>query len=112
MKLLFVVTGVGLGHSTRIDSIISAVKEKEKDAEIGIATFDTAYDYFKNKYPTTKIYGLRLNEGKFKFSLIKTIIKNWIFILIWMRTFFILLKLVIKYKPDRMVIDFEPMAVL
>jgi len=111
MKLLFVVTGVGLGHSVRDHTIIQQILEIDKDIKIHVAAFDTAYQYFKDKYPTTKIFGLKLPEEEFNFSLFKTFLKNWNFVYIWVRSFLRLRKLVKQFKPDKIVIDFEPVAV-
>jgi len=112
MKILFIITGVGLGHSTRDEAVIKKIIEKNKNAKIHVAAFDLAYDYFKEKYFSTEISGLRLSEGKFKFSIAKTILKNWNFLYIWLSTFFKLRRTIKHFNPDKVVIDFEPIAAL
>jgi len=47
MKYLFVITGIGFGHMMREEAIIREVSKKDKDAEIKIATYGLALNYFK-----------------------------------------------------------------
>ena len=46
MKYLFVITGIGLGHSVREDAIIRELIKQDKDAEIRVATYGLALKYF------------------------------------------------------------------
>ncbi len=112
MRILFVTTGVGLGHSTRDEAVIAKIREKHPSAKIHIAAFDLAHAYFKDKFACTEIVGLRLPEKKFHFGLLKTIVKNWSFPVIWLKTFFRLRRLIKRFKPEKVVIDFEPVGAL
>ena len=49
MKILFVVTGIGLGHATRIDSIINELKLRDKNLEVELACYKSSYEYFSRK---------------------------------------------------------------
>ncbi len=110
-KLLFVVTGVGLGDSTRIHAIIDAIKHKHPDTKFLIACYGTSYNYFKNKYPVMKISGYRIPGEKMKFKFWGFIFKNYFLPLVWI---FIAIKLrykVKKFAPDLIISDFEPTGI-
>ena len=58
MKYLFVITGIGLGHCTREEAVIKELLNKDKNAKIHIATFGTAYNYFKKRFDSQQDYVL------------------------------------------------------
>lgn len=111
MKLLFVVTGVGLGDSTRVHAIIDAFLKKDPETKVLVAGYDNSYKYFKDKFQTLKISGYRIPGEKMKFKLWPFIFKNYLLPFVW---FFIALKLrhrVKKFKPDVIISDFEPSGI-
>ena len=61
MKVLFFITGIGYGDIIRQHAII-----KQLNAKIKIATYHKGYEYFKNKYPTTKIHSYKFPDKSFK----------------------------------------------
>ena len=50
MKVLWVITGIGLGHAIRDHEII-----KKLGCKIEIGTYGDSYEYFKNKYDCFRI---------------------------------------------------------
>ncbi len=111
MRVLFVVTGVGLGDSTRVDAIIDNFKKKYPEMKVLIAGYDKSYNYFKNKYPTIKITGYKIPGEKMKFHVFSFIFKNYLLPIHW---FFTALKIrlrVKKFKPDIIISDFEPTGI-
>ncbi len=108
MKILFAVSGIGRGHSTRIDAIIQELKGNPK---IIIAGFGESYEHFKDKYKTYKFYGVKAFQDSVKFSVPKTFLKN--INILWMMPWntMNIEKLIDKEKPDIIVSDFEYYAI-
>lgn len=108
MKLLFVVTGIGLGHTIREEAIINELKDK--DVEVRIAGFKTSYKYFKRKYKTVKLYGHNFPDNSFKISLIKVLFSNLLYPLSWLHDFIKLSKVILSFNPDKVIVDAQPIG--
>jgi len=111
MRILFIVTGIGLGDSTRIDAIIDKFKSKHPDMKVLIAGYGASYDYFKNKYPTIKISGYKIPGDRMKFYVLPFIFRNYLLPFVWFFTALKLRRRVKKFKPDIIVSDFEPTGI-
>ncbi len=109
MKYLFVITGVGLGHATREDSIIREILEKDKDAKIHIATFGTAYNYFKKKFPITLLHGQNFTDTKPKINNFKIIFENIGYVFrYYFKNINIIKDLIKRFNPDIVIVDAQP----
>ena len=108
MRILFVVTGVGLGDSVRVDTIINEFRKDDPKNEFLIAAYANSYDYFKEKYPTINITGYRIPGKGMKFRVLPFLIKNMILPFAWFFTALELKKQVKRFNPDVVVSDFEP----
>jgi len=108
MKYLFVITGVGLGHCTREDSIIRELLEKDEKAKIHIATFGTAYDYFKKRFPLTLLKGQEFTDTNTKVNSFKVIKQNLTYIFKYFKNIKILKDLIQKFNPDIVIVDAQP----
>lgn len=112
MRYLFVITGVGLGHCTREDSIIREIFEKDENAKIHIATFGTAYEYFKKKFPITLLNGLEFTDTKTKIDAFKVLKSNMLYPISYFKNIKILKKLILKFKPDIVISDAQPEGIV
>tara|TARA_Y100000310_G_C20632792_1_gene789539 strand:- start:358 stop:1476 length:1119 start_codon:yes stop_codon:yes gene_type:complete len=110
-KILFFVTGIGYGDSTRVHTLILELQKKYPKAKFLIACYDNSYAYFKDKYPTIVTRGYKLTGTKLKFSLPKFILQN-----IFLPSHWTLGALEVNLKsrnfiPDLIISDFEPTAI-
>ena len=112
MKILFVITGIGLGDATREHANIEAFLRKDPSTEILIAGYDNSYEYFKAKYPTVKIRGYRLLGKKLQFNVFSFIFMNFLLPFVWFWETIKLRLLIKKFKPDIIISDFEPSGLL
>ncbi|MBI4447696.1 hypothetical protein HY643_01835 [Candidatus Woesearchaeota archaeon] len=111
MKILFVITGVGLGDATREEANIKAFLKRKPSTKILVCGYGNSYDYFKNKFPTIKIHGYQIPGKSLRFRVIPFLLKNYLLPLFW---FFETLKLKRKvrgFNPDVIISDFEPIGV-
>ena len=104
MKTLFVVTGIGLGHTIREEAIINEFKKNE----VVIAGFNNSYDYFKNSYKCYKIFGHKFYGYKPKTSYLKIFFENLIYPIYLLIDILLLCFIIFKYKIDVVVVDAEP----
>ncbi len=112
MRILFVVTGVGLGDATREHANIEAFLKKDPSTEIIVAGYDNSYEYFKAKFPTVKIRGYKLSGKRLKFNLLSFIIRNFFLPFKWLWETIKLRLLVRRFNPDVVISDFEPTGIL
>src|SRR3989344_1099904 len=112
MKFLFIITGIGLGHSIREAAIISEIKKQDKNAEIVIAGFSTSYNYFKDKYPTAKIYGHNFPEDSFTINPLKALISNALYPIYSYLDIKKLTIIIKEYEPDRVIVDIQPVGMM
>ncbi len=105
MKALFVITGIGLGHTMREEAIINEFKKRNK---VMIAGFNVSYNYFMDKYKCFRIFGHKFYGNKPKTSNLRIFFENLLY------PFYILLDtislcfLILIYKIDVVVVDAEP----
>ena len=102
MKILFTITGIGLGHATRDLAII-----KKLDADIRIGTYLGSYEFFKDKYKTFKIPYIKFPENSFSVSVWKIALFNLFTPLNLYRAHLRLKKEVKEFNPDLIITDSE-----
>lgn len=112
MKVLFLVTGVGYGDATREHANIIALLKRDKKNKVVIGCYDNSYEYFKNKFSTIKISGYKIPGRNLKFQLVNFIAKNYNLPFNWVSSVLLLKNKLSKFKPDIIVSDFEPSAIL
>ncbi len=110
MRLLFIITGIGLGHIIREEALINEIKKNIPDAEIKIAGFKNSYNYFKGKFPLIKMIGHKFPETSFVVSQFKTLIYNLPYPLYFLHDAIKLLIEIKKFKPDFIIVDAEPVG--
>jgi len=76
MKIFFIITGIGLGHTMREVAIINELKKRDKNLQIKIAGFESSYNYFKNSYQTMRIYGSKFPQSSFNVNSFKVMLYN------------------------------------
>lgn len=111
MKVLFAVTGIGLGHVIREEAIINELKKRERDAEILVMGFGTSFNYFKDKFKTYRIIGHRLSGDVCKTSSFKMIMENLLYFFVFFIDFFSVLFRLLFIRPDLVVVDADPVVV-
>ncbi|MBT3985806.1 hypothetical protein HOE91_05925 [archaeon] len=110
MKLLFVVSGIGYGDSTREHANIRAVKKAFPRAKILVAGYDNSYEYFKNKYKTVRIEGYKLPGKKLKINIGRFALANIFLPLFWFTSTLKVKLQEFNFKPDLIISDFEPVG--
>lgn len=108
MKILFVVTGVGLGDSVRVDTIINEFRKDSPKNEFMIAAYANSYDYFKGRYNTINITGYRIPGKGMRFRVLPFLLKNMVLPFSWFFTALGIKRQVRGFNPDVVVSDFEP----
>ena len=111
MKVLYVISGIGYGDSTREHANILALKKLFPNTRIMIAGYDNSYRYFKDKYPTVKIQGYKLPGKNMKINVLIFGLRNLLLPLHWL---FSTLKVPLytsKFIPDLIISDFEPAGI-
>lgn len=112
MRLLFFVTGIGLGDSTREHANMEAFLKRDPTTEIVVAGYDNSYEYFKDKFPTVKIRGYRLFGRRMKFNVFSFFARNFLLPFYWVWDTTKLRMLIKKFDPDVIISDFEPSGIL
>ena len=112
MKLLFVITGVGLGDATREHANIEAFLRRDPSTEIIIAGYDNSYEYFKAKFTTVRIRGYKLLGKKLKFSPVSFVLRNFLLPFVWFWETIKLRMLIKRFNPDIIISDFEPTGLI
>ena len=110
MKILFFISGIGYGDSTREHAIIEELLKKDKKTEILILGYDTSYDYFKDKFNTVKMRSYKFYGYNLKFKLLPFFMLNSITPFLWLINAFKIKKLIKKFDADLIISDFEPIA--
>jgi len=111
LKVLFFITGIGYGDSTREHSNIVAFKKKYPKSKILIACYDNSYDYFKDKYPTIKIKGYKLTGDSLKINWSKFALQNLLLPTYWTIGALKVRLQEFKFNPDLIITDFEPAGI-
>jgi len=111
MKYLFAITGVAYGHFTREEAIINSLKKIDKKANITIASYGTAYNYFKNKYKILELDPMFFPDELNKVQFFNTLIKNYNITSHCVNNIIIINKFVKDNKIDVVLSDWEPFAI-
>ncbi|MAG47378.1 hypothetical protein CL617_02135 [archaeon] len=111
MKILFVITGIGLGHTIREEALINEILKNKPKTKIEISGFKNSYRYFKDKFKTSKIIGHKFPETSFHVSLLKTAVANIPYPLYFLHDCIKLYFQVKRFKPDLMIVDMQPVGV-
>lgn len=111
MKLLFVITGIGLGHTIREAAIIQEILKQKPDTKIAIAGFKNSYRYFHSQFPTTRLKGHQFPENSFTINRFKLLLMNlpypfWLF-----HDKKALKSLIREFKPDKIISDLQPVGI-
>lgn len=112
MKYLFVITGIGFGHTMREEAVIREILRKDKDAEINVATYGMAINYFKKRFPLTEIIGQKFPDTKAEVDASKVIFSNIFYPFQYFSNIAKIKKLIQDYKPDIVISDAEPEAIV
>lgn len=112
MNILFIVTGIGLGHSVREHSIIRKILKKNPGTRIKILGFNVSYDYFKREgFDVGRIYGHSFQGNQLKVNNFKMMLFNLTYPFKFIVNSFIALSAAKKFKPDVIVCDAQPEGV-
>jgi len=111
MKYLFIITGIAYGHFTREEAIIDKLKKLDKKAEINIASYGTAYEYFRKKYKLLKLEPMFWPDKLVKVQFFNTLIKNYKLIINWLINGKRINKFADENKIDEVISDWEPFAI-
>ena len=108
MRTLFSVFGYGLGHATRSEAIIKALRNTVK-----ILASENAYDYFlkKGKKPI-RINSFKIGNLMKSFSWTQTLFDNVDFPFQILSDYNTIRKVVRIFKPEMIVSDTEPISLL
>ncbi|QQG38535.1 MAG: hypothetical protein HYS32_02910 [Candidatus Woesearchaeota archaeon] len=112
MKILILITGIGLGHTLREEAIIQEILKKHPKAEIRIVTYGNAYNFFHNKFTTYKIIGPKFPDYTFEVKIRDLALANISYPLVYYFEARKILNVSKLFKPDLIISDFEPMGIL
>ncbi|PIN99658.1 hypothetical protein COT72_05260 [archaeon CG10_big_fil_rev_8_21_14_0_10_43_11] len=108
-KLLFVPSGVGLGHATRTHAIINKIK---KHAEYKIASYGSALKYFERQgFSPVGLRGFDYH-GEYSFELLKTLVKEADLFFKLAGDYLRISKLQKDYPFDTIVSDSDPIGLI
>jgi len=107
-KSLFSVYGYGLGHATRCDAIIKALKGESR-----VIASENAYDYFTNKgMNPSKINSFKIGSITKSFSWVQTIFENIDLPFNMLADYNLVKRVTREFKPDVIISDTEPVSML
>lgn len=110
MRILASVCGIGLGHSTRIFSILEKLK---KEAELSVVASKISYKYLKDRgYKPSSIMEVDLKGDEFAVHTIDSIIENLDFPIQILKNYPIFSEIIEKSDPDLIFCDTEPTSFL
>src|SRR3989344_9492053 len=108
MKILSIITGIGYGHATRQEAVLWELEKQ--GAEIVVAAYGNAFDFFEYRYESLKIDGSKFPEKNSEFSEFKTFLMNLKLPYYYVKNYFKLKRLVRAFNPDLIICDFEPIG--
>ncbi len=113
MKILFVVTGIGLGHATRIDAIINQLKLKDKKLEVELACYKSSYEYFSRKnLKTIKLNGSNYSSKTFNINIFNIVRLNLKFPLNFRRDLKLITDEIKQFNPEYVVVDWDVIGLI
>ncbi len=108
-KVLFIPSGVGLGHATRVHSIIKELRGK---VEHKVAAYEDAYNYFeKVGMNPIRLSGFNFH-GDYSFELLKTLINEADVFFKLAGDYMKISKLQSEFAYDSIVSDSDPLGVV
>lgn len=110
MKVLFVITGFGYGDTIRMKALIDELRPRTKNLRIMILGYDHSYNYFHKKYLTLKMGGYNFPDYKLHFKPLPFVLKNLLLPTKWAHAWMKHRSTIIRFDPDVVVSDFEPIA--
>tara|TARA_Y100000310_G_C20637414_1_gene791949 strand:- start:233 stop:1327 length:1095 start_codon:yes stop_codon:yes gene_type:complete len=111
MKLLFVVSGIGLGDATREHANIKEIKKKLPKSKVMVAGYDNSYAYFRDKYNTIKIRGYKLPGASMKINVLHFGLRNIFLPAFWFIGTLKVRLQAFNFIPDIIISDFEPVGI-
>ncbi len=113
MRYLFVVTGIGYGHSTRDLAIIDEIKKRDPKAKFLVAGYFCSYNFFKEKnFDVIRIEGEDFSGDDFKLKVFRVVRKNWDLPVKWTKDILRLVSVIKEFRPDFVVVDWEPVGII
>jgi len=110
MKLVFSPFGIGLGHATRVHSVLNRL---DKSCEVKLCTFGDAYPYFKSiGYEPLKLEGFSFKHQDFNFEFFSTLLTASKFPFSFLKDHKAVSNLFDEWKPDVSVSDSEPVSLI
>ena len=107
-KILYGVTGQGLGHSSRAREIIDHL---EKEGHIvKVVSYGSGYKTLKDSFDVEKIFGLRFTYKNNEAKYLSTLFKNSLKTLEAIKSINKVFKIVDNFKPQIVFSDFEPIS--
>ncbi len=107
MKVLIGVTGIGLGHATRVHALLPYLKSYK------ILAAEPAYSYFlAHGIKATNIKGIEYKGKEFSFSMLKTAIEELRKRKEIKRSYTRVKNLIDSYNPDVILSDSEPLTIM
>src|SRR3989344_1413923 len=111
MRLLFVITGIGLGHTIREAAIMQEILRQKPNTKIMVAGFKNSYTYFRNKLPCIEIHGHKFPESDFEVSRLKSLLINLPYPIWDYKDKKKLIKTIKEFNPDKIIVDVQPVGI-
>lgn len=109
-KVLASVCGIGLGHSTRVFSVLEKLKKR---ADISVVASKLSHQYLKDKgYNPKKILEVDIRGDDFTINSMESILDNLDFPIQFMRNYPFFSNILDKFDPDVILSDTEPSSFL
>lgn len=109
-KILYSVCGEGSGHSSRAKEIINHLQKRGH--QVKILSYDIGFNNLSEYFNVEKIFGLHLIYENNQVKYFKTIFKSLIKIPEIIKSVKKIKKIIISFKPDLLITDFEPTSCL
>lgn len=104
-KILYGVAGEGMGHAIRSKVVIGELSKKNS---IKVVTSGRSYQYLKNFFDVKEIDYFKIIYRKNKATSFTTFFNNFVRLPMIVIKCFKLPKIIMKFKPDLIITDFEP----
>lgn len=106
IRIIYAVNGEGLGHATRSKPIIEHLI---KEHDVKILAGDRAYDYLSKFFKVDKIHAPDIIYKRDCMNIPATVLKGILsFPFVSIPTFFRVIRIFLKFRPDIIISDFEP----
>ncbi len=106
MRVLVTVCGIGLGHATRVVSVLNELK---KEAKVRVVASGIALKYLCDAgYPAKDIRSIDFESDRFTFNTFSTLVDNIDLPLNFTMNYFTLSDIMDEFNPDVVLCDSEP----